>query len=200
VSSRHDSGRRRLPSLSMKRIPTLPAVLCLMFCMHPGFTQTSTSLTDSPEYLVDEVKAAFLYHFGTYVEWPADDADVITIAVLEADTISSLLQEFLVGRTINGRPVQTKVITSITDLASEQILYIGSAANSRLDELLMALDARPVLVVTDTAEGLRDGAMINFIQMNDRMVFEISRRSASRARLTLSSRLLAAAFRVEPDD
>jgi hypothetical protein len=154
---------------------------------------------DDPAYLADEVKAAFLYHFGTYVEWPDDEADFVTIAVLEADALSNLLRKYLLDRTIGDRPVRTKVITSISELTDEQILFIGSPANARLDELLMALNERPILVVTDVPEGLMDGAVINFIQVDDRVQFEISLASAAKAGLTLSSRLLASALRVNPE-
>jgi hypothetical protein len=64
----------------------------------------------------------------------------------------------------------------------------------------MALNGRPILVVTDSPEGLMDGAVINFVEVGDRVQFEISLASAREAGLTLSSRLLATALYVEPVD
>ena len=200
MNRRHRDGRRRFPPLSIRRGQAPLVLAVLMLWTRPGFSQTLMNLADDPAYLADEVKAAFLYHFGTYVEWPADEADFITIAVLEADALSNLLQQYLVDRTIGDRPVRTRVITNISELTDEQILFIGSSANSRLDELLMALNGRPILVVTDAPEGLMDGAVINFVEVGDRVQFEISLASAREAGLTLSSRLLTAALYVEPVD
>jgi hypothetical protein len=66
-----------------------------------------------------------------------------------------------------------------------------------LSELVDALGNRPVLVVADAPEGLKNGAMVNFQLVDQRVRFEISLRNAKAAGLTLSSRLLSAAIRVE---
>jgi len=67
-------------------------------------------------YSDSEVKAAFLYHFGTYVQWPSvvrGDATPITIAVLGSPPVASELESFLPGRKIQGRPVQARRIGRI---------------------------------------------------------------------------------------
>jgi len=150
-------------------------------------------------YAEDEVKAAFLYHFGTYVEWPsgapADDA--ITIAVLGAEGVARQLQGFLPGRRIQGRAVQVRRLGSIAELGDDEVLFIGPENNAQLPALIEAVASRPVLVVTDAADGLARGAMVNFQLIDERVRFEISLPNAEEAGLMLSSRLLSAALRVE---
>lgn len=150
-------------------------------------------------YSADRVKAAFLYHFSTYVNWPgsAVSDDVFTIAVLGAESVADELEEFLPGHTIQGRPMEVRRLRSLGDLDGDEVLYIGPEQNRRIAEHLEAVEARPMLVVTDVPDGLRAGAMINFRIVDDRVRFEISLRAAQSVGLELSSRLLSAAMSVE---
>jgi uncharacterized protein DUF4154 len=150
-------------------------------------------------YSEAEVKAAFLYHFGTYVQWPsaARAEGPITIAVLGADAVVTQLEAFLPGRRIAGRSVEVRSLDRIQDLRDEELLFIGGEHNGELGELIEVVGQRPVLVVTDAADGLARGAMVNFQLVDRRVRFEISLPKAEGAGLTLSSRLLSAALRVQ---
>lgn len=150
-------------------------------------------------YSAERIKAAFLYHFSTYVNWPptAEAGDTFTIAVLGADGVAAELEQFLPGHTIQGRPMQVHRLRSLSDLGGDEVLYIGADEDGELREHLAAVASRPLLVVTDTPDGLRDGAMINFRIVDERVRFEISLRAAQDAGLEMSSRLLSAAMSVE---
>jgi hypothetical protein len=152
-----------------------------------------------PVYDPDEIKAAFLYHFGTYVQWPsaAPDAAAMTIAVLDQPAVAAQLARFLPGRRIQGREVAVVEIATIEELGSAEILFIGRRQSARLTGLIAALQRRPTLVVTDADDGLERGAMVNFRLVDSRVRFEISVARAEEAGLMLSSRLLSAAWRVE---
>jgi hypothetical protein len=151
------------------------------------------------QYSEDVVKAAFLYHFGTYVEWPRTAApqEPVTIAVLGASSVASQLSAFLPGRRIQDRPVEVRPIERIQDLGDDEVLFIGSDNNERLPELIEAVGSRAILIVTDADDGLGAGAMVNFKVVDQRVKFEISLRKAQDSGLQLSSRLLSAALRVE---
>ena len=155
-----------------------------------------------PVYDADQVKAAFLYHFGTYVQWPtpAPESEAITIAVLDEPSIASQLAAFLPGRRIAGRVVEAVPIDTIEDVGDAEIVFIGRRHNERLAELITELERRPTLVVTDADDGLDHGAMVNFKIVDSRVRFEISVPRAEEAGLKLSSRLLSAALRVETSD
>jgi hypothetical protein len=157
------------------------------------------ALAQESAFLEDEVKAAFLYHFGTYVEWPesARRSESLTIAVLGAPTVVAQLRAFLPGRTIQERPVVVRTVSSITEIADAQVLFIGAENNGRLRQLIDRVGQRPVLIVTDADDGLEQGAMVNFKVIDERLRFEISLAAAEKAGLMLSSRLLATALRVE---
>lgn len=153
-------------------------------------------------YDANQVKAAFLYHFGTYVQWPtpAPEGDAITIAVLDEPEVAAQLAEFLPGRRIAGRVVEAVSIDAIEEVGDAEVVFIGRRQNDRLTELIAALEQRPTLVVTDDEDGLDHGAMVNFRIVDARVRFEVSVPRAEEAGLRLSSRLLAAALRVETSD
>jgi hypothetical protein len=153
-------------------------------------------------YDADQVKAAFLYHFGTYVQWPTpgDENEPITIAVLDEPSIAAELAAFLPGRRIEGRPVESVSIGRIDEVGDAEIVFIGRRHNANLAALIAALERRPTLVVTDAADGLEQGGMVNFQIVDERVRFEISVPRAEEAGLMLSSRLLSAALRVETSE
>jgi hypothetical protein len=176
--------------------------LCVTVRLVTAFVSAAVVVSppaQEPVYDATEVKAAFLYNFGTYVQWPtaAAPTDPITIAVLGDTAVAAQLARFLPGRRIAGRPVEARTIERIEELVDDELLFIGSAHNARLAELTAAVAARPVLVVTDSPDGLEQGAMVNFQQVDERLRFEISLPRAEEAGLVLSSRLLSAALRVE---
>lgn len=188
----------RALSLALRRFFAIVLLADLALFVRPVEGQRAVE-PQRPAYSADEVKAAFLYHFGTYVEWPVVKAagDPITIAVLGAPTVAMLLAEYVPGRNIRGRPVEVRPIARIEDVHDAELLFIGREHSDKLPDLVEALGNRPVLVVADAPDGLQRGAMVNFQLVDQRVRFEISLRNAKAAGLTLSSRLLSAAIRVE---
>jgi hypothetical protein len=161
-----------------------------------------TAFAQQPLYDANQVKAAFLYHFGSYVQWPAaaPPDDAITIAVLGDPEVVAHLAQFLPGRRIQDRPVEVRSLARIEDLGDAEMLFIGRQQNARLAQLIAAVGQRPTLLVTDADNGLDRGAMVNFQLVDARVRFEISVPRAEEAGLTLSSRLLSAALRVETSE
>jgi hypothetical protein len=192
------SDRRHLDRASSAAHSRLRAIVRLLSAFVSAAVVIAP-LAQEPVYDANEVKAAFLYHFGTYVQWPTEAAptDPMTIAVFGDAAVAAQLARFLPGRRIAGRAVEARTITRIEELVDDELLFIGSAHNARLAEITAAIAMRPVLVVTDSPDGLEQGAMVNFQQVDERLRFEISLPRAEEAGLMLSSRLLSAALRVE---
>jgi hypothetical protein len=143
------------------------------------------------------VKAAFVYKFLGYVEWPGDafaatDAP-LTIGVVEADDLAGDLAEVVRGRAVNGHAIDVQRLRPGDPLAGINVLFVGAAARTRLVTLARAAAARGILVISETDDGLAQGSMINFIVIDGRVRFEVALDSAERAGLKLSSRLLAVA-------
>ena len=148
----------------------------------------------------NRVKAAFLLRFGQFVQWPAEafqhSGGGLVISVAGADAVYAGLVQQLAERGSQGRPTTVRQLKSADDLAQSHILFVGSDARGRLESLVASAAKRPVLIVTDSADAIEHGSMINFILTDRRVRFEIALDTAERAGLALSSRLLAIAARV----
>ncbi len=143
------------------------------------------------------VKAAFLYKFLGYVEWPAaafaqPDAPLI-VGIVGADDVAAELAQITTGRTIDNRPIAVRRLHEGDSLEGVHAVFIGRAEATRLGSLLRATRERPILTVTENPGALDQGSVINFLLLDGRVRFEISVDAAEKSGLKLSSRLLAVA-------
>lgn len=186
---------RTATAFAVSMLAAAPAAPQLVQLAQNRAAQPSTAAELSDE----EVKAAFLYNFGSYVQWPQSNRsdDTIDIAVLGAPRIAAELARTVRGRTIQGMPVRVRRLRAMGELNDDEVLFIGADENWRLAQLIESIAGRPTLIVTDAPDGLADGSMINFQLVDRRVRFEISLARAEDAGLMLSSRLLSAALRVE---
>jgi len=147
----------------------------------------------------EEVKAAYLYKFVGYVDWP-DSAFVgpdmpIVIGVVGADPVYAELVRVVAGRSSHARPLAARRLAPGDAFDGVHVLYVGEPGLMRTQWLQAARD-RPMLIVTDMPQGLDVGSALNFVPVQDRLRFEASLRAVDRAGLKVSSRLLALAQRV----
>ena len=158
-----------------------------------------TAQTPQPtEY---EVQAAYLSNFGRFVEWPAGTAkDPFYVCVLGQDPFGSLLDTALKGGFIAGAPMAAKRIAGPGEAASCRIIYVNPSKDTQIRNVLAGLRNTAALTVSDSADFIRFGGMVQFVLNGNRVRFEINLAAAQRAGLTLSSELLkvAAAVRRAP--
>jgi hypothetical protein len=149
-------------------------------------------------YSEDAVKAAYLYRFTQYIDWPpsATSSEPFTIAVLNAPRVAEELQRMLPGHPIKNGVARVRVITRVQELGHAQMLYLGPAPDGRLRNLISSIAFGAVLLVTDSDEGLDLGSILNFITVEHRVRFEVSLTAADKSRFRISSELLAVAARV----
>jgi YfiR/HmsC-like len=147
-----------------------------------------------------QVKAAYIYNFGKFVKWPsataASQAGSFTICVLGEDPFGTVLQSTLAGATLSGKPVSVKRIAKPQDAANCHILFLNTAEDRHLSEILASLGQASVLTVSDIPDFSKRGGMIQFVLIGDRIRFEINRTNAEGAGLVLTSDLLKVASAV----
>ena len=155
-------------------------------------------LARAAQFTVEAAKAAYLFRFAQYVEWPplATDAPFV-IAVSGAEDVAGHLERLLPGMSVNGHRAEVRQVTRPQELDGVHILYIGTKAFARTRTLRTQAIARPILVVTDNELGLDGGGIINFIEVDRNLRFEISLIAADRSGLKIDSQLLSVAARVE---
>lgn len=145
-----------------------------------------------------QVKAAFLFRFAGYIEWPAEALNEpgFTIAVLGGEGVAAELKRLLPNYTVKDRPAMLKKIDDIKQLGGAEMLYVGDGYKGDLRKLIGSVSRQPVLVVTDDARGLDAGSTVNFLLVDRRVRFEVSLAAAERSGLKISSELLSVAARV----
>src|SRR5687768_6268396 len=150
-------------------------------------------------FSADAVKAAFLYRFTSYVQWPLDVAGdgPFVIGVADGEPVAAELDALLPGMNLRGRRVEVRRLSKPEELDGVHILYVGPGTLSRTRAVRARATTLPILVVTDREDGIEAGGVINFLATGRNVRFEVSLVAADRARLTIDSALLSVAARVE---
>jgi hypothetical protein len=141
------------------------------------------------------VKAAYLYKFAPFVEWPptafASAASPFQLCVLGQDPFGAKLDQAVSGQRVGGRPVAVRRIERVDAGSGCHVLYLGASRKQTAEEALRAVRGLPILTVTD---GEREvGAIIRFVVKDNRVRFEIDTAAAAANHVTISSKLLALA-------
>lgn len=148
-----------------------------------------------------EVKAAYLYQFGRYVEWPADQGATgssLLICVLGHDPFGLALDEIVKGKVISTHPVVVKRILGPSELQDCRILFVSPSEDDRLPAILKALGKKTVLTVGEGIQFTRRGGMVAFTSEDRKVRFVVNLAAVEAAKLRLSSQLLRLAVSVEP--
>lgn len=180
----------------MERLSRRVAAACLALCL---LAAAGTARPQAP--LESEVKAAYLYKFATYVEWPegsfARSDSVLQIGVAGNDALAELLARTVGGRSVNGHAVAIRKVRRGESMAGLHILFVGAHDRAAIGDFLQAARGQSLLTVTDTDEALALGSMVNFVVAGQRLRFEVALGHVAPSRLRISARMLAAALRVE---
>lgn len=146
------------------------------------------------------VKAAFLYKFGSFVEYPADAFKSPTapfvIGVSGDDAVAAELEQITSGRNIDGHPVTVARVREPDAVAPLHILYAGGPRESQVRDVLANVRG-PVLTVADLPLAGKLAPVLWFTQDQGRLRFAASPTAAAARGLKLSSKLLAVAQSVE---
>jgi hypothetical protein len=145
------------------------------------------------------VKAAFLYKFLGYTEFPAsafpDPAAPVTIMVAGSDEMVGELVSLTAGRTAGNRPIMVRAMREGDAATLAHLLFVAGTDCSRVGHAIRA--ARALLVVTECDGGLQLGSAINFRLVDGHVRFDVSLDAAEKNNVRLSSRLLAVANHVQ---
>jgi hypothetical protein len=155
-----------------------------------------------------EVKAAYLYNFGRFVEWPnqepnqaaAPSAGPFTFCVLGQDPFGRDLDAILAGETINGVNTAAVRVSKLRDAVNCRVLFISSSEDSQLKQILVALEGTSVLTVSDLPQFSQRGGMVQFVLDGKRVRFEVNLTPVEHAHLAMSSQLLKVAVNLRRSD
>ncbi len=144
------------------------------------------------------VKAAFLYNFAKFAEWPAS-VRPLTMCIVGDTRVASELVETVRDKRLGGRVFEVKGIGSDAPMLACDVLFISASEARRATAVLAALRTLPILTVSDSPGFARTIGIIELVVESERMHFAINPDAATRAGIRLSSRLLGLA-RIVRDD
>ncbi len=167
-------------------------LVCIIFLtfsfsfVPPVFSQQSGIASEG------EIKAAFIYNFIKFVEWPApmfSRADQrIVIGVLGQDGVTKALEK-VSGKIAHGRTINVKHAIDPTELEKFHVLYIGQSEKDRVKSLIKEIP-KHVLTISDIQSFASSGGMINFSTAEKKISFVINLDAVERAGLKFSSHVL----------
>jgi len=147
-----------------------------------------------------QVKAAYLYNFAKFVEWPeqafANSTAAIRLCIWNDRLFETDVHQIVNGKALAGHPIDVVGVQSIEHLRSCHVLFISSSDERETRRIIDALREATVLTVGGMKGFVASGGIINFVLDEERVQFEINHRAATRAGLRISSRLLGVAKRV----
>lgn len=141
-----------------------------------------------------QVKAAFIYNFTQFVEWPADsfaDADApLIVAVVGDDPFGGALQQAFAGKLVGTRRVVVRNLATVDQIGPCQLLFVPASQAASLPTILKRLNGAPTLTVGESDGFTADGGGICFYTENNKLRFEVNLDASEQARLKISSKLL----------
>ncbi|MGA2562138.1 MAG: YfiR family protein [Steroidobacteraceae bacterium] len=147
---------------------------------------------DLPEY---RLKAAFLYNFALFTEWPADTNPTLNLCVYGRDPFGEEI-DALQGKAVGDRHIAVRRVTSVNALSVCQIVFIADPSGDGISRVLTSLRGATVLTITDTPGAAKQGVALNMSVVKDKITFEANLTAARAANLKLSSKLLSLATEV----
>lgn len=166
----------------------LSLVIALTVLFLPG------GLVGAQEANEYEVKAAYLYNFARFVEWPdtvsPDPNSPVVIAILGKDPFGGEIDRFIQGKTVNGRQLVIKRFSSLEAYEQCHILFVSSSERRNLPRILAAVRNKSILTVSEIDRFAESGGIINFITVENSVRFEINQAAAERVGLKISYKLL----------
>jgi len=169
----------------------LPAALIFVLGS-PGFS-ANTAATERAvsEY---EVKAAYVYNFAKFVDWPENAFllinSPITIGIIGDVEFGNLLEKTVKDRMIQERSIRIQAMKWPADLRGCHIVYVGASEQRRFQQIAESVRNSPVLTITEAEDTSQDKGILNLFIEGGKVQFEVNSARAEQARLKISSKLL----------
>jgi hypothetical protein len=170
-----------------------PAARLRVFVLMATLTALPGGVSAGTESTSDtQVKAAFLYNFAKFAEWPAS-AQPLTMCIVGDTRVARELVKTVQDKRLDGRALEVKAIGSDAPMLACDVLFVSESEARRAAPVLVALRTLPVLTVSDSPGFARTNGIIELVVERERMHFAINTDAAARAGIRLSSRLLGLA-------
>jgi hypothetical protein len=185
---------RPLRSIATRRFKATTLIALATFALLLSDSMSLCAYAASKEY---QVKAAFLFNFSQFVDWPAgafaNSQSQLVIGVLGEDPFGSYLDDLVRNEKIGSHPLAVQRFRRVEDVKTCHILFISNSEERQLDHILGHLKGRNILTVSDIDGFAQRGGVVGFITANNKIRFKINVNAGKNANLSISSKLLRVA-------
>ena len=165
--------------------------LSLVACGLLAVTLLTPGTTGAQDLTSSELKAAFIYNFIKFTEWPVAPpaADPFVICVIGDAAVGEAVEALTKGRDVDGRPIVARV-TSARPTPACRVLYVSGATLDDVSRAIAGLQDSPVLTISDVAGFTQAGGIAQFLFERGQLRFSIKAEAVQRSGLKMSSKLL----------
>ncbi|EKD26595.1 MAG: hypothetical protein ACD_79C01104G0004 [uncultured bacterium] len=136
------------------------------------------------------IKATFIEKFTHFVEWPDQnkpEEKTFVISIIGKHPINEVIDKFFSDVKIKNRPVKIRKFTKIdAEVLQSDIIFIAKQNKNELKELLDSTGNKPILTISDNEDYCKEGVIINFINTDNKIGFEINKKAAQNAGLAIN--------------
>lgn len=170
--------------------PVFASFLAILLLL--SFPAASLPLApNAPEY---DVKAAMIYNFALFIEWPDQSFtsanEPISVCVFGENPFGQSLETNFAGKTVRGRELEIRHVQHPSELQNCHIAFISPSEHKRVPEIITAIGNSSVLTIGDMKDFVESGGVIGFHTDDEKIRFDINVKAAQRANLKISYKLL----------
>ena len=172
--------------MNRRHTSTIPGLLL-------AFVLATLSSKGQQADLESNLKAAFLYNFTRYIDWPPDDETTFIIGIVGPSDLDDALKEIARNNTVDNKKIVIRRFDKPEQITPCQVLFISRRVKANLADIL-ARTGRGELTVAEKEGAARNGIMFNFVLMGDKLKFEVNTKALNAGGLRVSSQLLRLAI------
>lgn len=139
---------------------------------------------------IDQYKAAYIYNFINYIEWPTDyyRGDFV-IGVMGEDGVASALKVMATKKNVKGQKLRVDIFKNAQEVGKCHIIYVPSGESNKIKDVIEKLESYNTLIIADKSGMLKNGACLNFMLQESKLRFEIDKKTIKRRGLKINSAL-----------
>jgi YfiR/HmsC-like len=160
---------------------------------------TAATIARAQDVTEPSLKAAFVYNFAKFTEWPEDVLPAtgsFSACVLDQGPFGDALERAVKGRQVSGRQIVVQRVRLGGALRACHLLFVSGLDDAQVGAVVAAVRGAAVLTISDIDDFARIGGIAHVFVENGKMRFDLNLELARRSRLQLSSKLLSLAARV----
>ncbi|MFW5759690.1 MAG: YfiR family protein [Cyclobacteriaceae bacterium] len=156
-----------------------------------GFSSFSSKRFMAPDYKFHSV---YIYNFTKYIQWPNAGQDIqISILGNQQEAVNAF-KAMAEAKSGSGKQFTVKVLTSTNEVSTCDILFIPGKFSNMAADAINKLAGQNTLIITEKEGMIAEGSGINFILVENKLKFELSKSNLDKAGLKVSSQLIQMAI------